>query len=408
MSLPIHTPIDTPTIAHAPQLLERVRHFVDSHLIPTEPQLYRGGDIAQAELRGLQRAAKDRGLWALPVPRELGGQGMSLADFLPISEVEGRSQFGPVALGSDTLLDVLMLHRHGSAQLRQHYLPGLVDGSLVPSYAMTEPGIAGSDPSGIRTRATRGRWHWVISGRKWFTSRAAEASFTTVLCRTEPFGKRNSEAFSLFLVPTNARGYTPVRPLPILGHMGGHWEVQYDDVEVDDEAMLGQRGRGYLIVRERLALGRTLRCMRWIGQAQRAFDLMCDRLCSRRAFDGLLADKQLLQQHVFDAFLDISTARGLVSTAVQALEGGADTAVPVSVAKVAASRALCRTVDRAIQVFGAEGLTEDTPLSVMYRDARSTRIYDGPDEVHVELVGRLLLQRRKDRQLVETVGHASN
>jgi acyl-CoA dehydrogenase len=399
MSLPAHNPVAPAAAASTTDLLEQVRDFVENHLLLNEPVLNQGGEIARAELRSLQCLAKDRGIWALPVPTELGGHGLSLAEFLPISEVEGRSGFGPVALGSDTLLDVLMLHRHGSVQLKEQYLSGLVDGSLVPSYAMTEPGSAGSDPSGIRTRATRGKWHWVITGRKWFTSRAAEATFTTVLCRTEPFGKRNSEAFSLFVVPTTARGYTLVRPLPVLGHAGGHWEVLYDDVEVDDDAMLGERGKGYRIVRERLALGRALRCMRWLGQAQRAFDLMCERLCSRRAFDGLLADKQLLQQHVFDAYLEVSAARGLIAAAVQALEAGTDAAVPVSVAKVAASRALCHTVDRAIQVFGAEGLTDDTPLSLMYREARSTRIYDGPDEVHVDLVSRLLLQRHQYRRL---------
>lgn len=398
MSIPMQKP-DTAYLEDPADVATRVGSFIDEQVIPQEPVLAGGGDTARARMRSLQHKAKAAGIWALPLPRELGGHGMSLSTFLPISEIEGRSQYGPIALGSDSLLDVLMLFRHGSSAVHQRYLPGLASGDLVPSYAMTEPGVAGSDPSRIGTRATREKWHWVIRGRKWFTSRAAEADFTTVLCRTEAGGRRTSEAFSLFVVPTSSPGYTLTRPLSVLGHNSGHWEVLYDDVEVDDDAMLGERGQGYGIARERLALGRTLRCMRWIGQAQRAFELMCSRLCTRHAFNGLLADKQLLQQHVFDSHLEIGAARGLIHTAVADLERGGDAAVAVSTAKVAASRALCNTIDRAIQVFGAEGLTEDTPLSVMHRQARSTRIYDGADEVHISLVGRLILNRQRERRI---------
>ncbi|MEV4318840.1 acyl-CoA dehydrogenase family protein [Actinocrispum sp. NPDC049592] len=387
------------------EIVSRVRSFIDEYVIPAEPALYAGGEAARPIMAELQHRAKSEGLWAFPHPVEIGGQGMPLTQYVEVAEVVGRSEFGGTALGADTLLDALMLHRHGTRHARDRYLKGVVDGQFVPSYAMTEPGEAGSDPSRIRTRAVRDGGRWTITGRKWFTSRAGEAAYTAVLCRTDPAAVTNNAAFTMFVVPTDSPGYELVRALPILGHHSGQWEVGYNDVKVDDEAVLGECGHGYDIVRERLALGRVLRCMHWIGQAQRALDLMCHRLCSRIAFNTPLAHKQLLQQHVFDTYMDISAGQALVRRAVAALEAG-DTSihgrVAISAAKVGASRAFHGAADRAVQVFGAEGLTDDTPLSYMFRHARATRIYDGPDEIHIGLVGKLLIedhQQGHDRRL---------
>jgi alkylation response protein AidB-like acyl-CoA dehydrogenase len=358
---------------------------------PAEPTLAAGGAAAAQCLAQLQRHAQASGLWTLPLPIELGGGGLDLARYAPIAEVEGASDYGPTALGSDLLLDATMLHRHGSATVRQRFLAPMVAGRIRPSFAMTEPGVSGSDPRGLRTTAAPDGEGWVVRGRKWFTSGAAAAGFTTVMCRTEGEDVPAREAFSLLVVPTEAPGYRIVRDLPVLGARGGHCEVALDEVRVPGDHLLGTRGAGLAVAAQRLALGRTLRCLRWLGQTARAYDLLRDRLVSRHASGGPLAGKQLMQQHAFDSHVDLATARALTQAAVDALVAGADPMVAVGTAKVVTARAFAAVVDRAIQVHGAEGLTDDTPLARLHRTARSARILDGPDEVHIQAVARRLL-----------------
>jgi alkylation response protein AidB-like acyl-CoA dehydrogenase len=195
----------------------------------------------------------------------------------------------------------------------------------------------------------------------------------------------------MILVPTDAPGYRIVRDTPVLGLEHGHYEVAYDDVRVPAENLLGQRGHGFVIAQERLGPGRIFHAMRWLGQAQRAFDLMCRRLNEREAFGGPLADKQLMQQHVFDSYSQIQAARLLTLQAAEQIDRGEQARVEIGAIKVFGARMLHDVVDRAIQVHGAAGLTDDTPLSRMYRMARLARLYDGPDEVHVQSVGRRIL-----------------
>ncbi len=373
-------------------LRDQVREFVDQEVIPAEPELAAAGPAARATLAALQDKARANGLWALPHPRELGGQGLRLAEYLCVSETEGRSAYGPVALGSDSLLDALMLHRHAGAEVRERFLEPLVQGRLTPCFGMTEPGRSGSDPSLMITRARPDGGGWVIDGRKWFC-RAADADFITVMCRTEPMGVPHAKAFTMFLVPLPSEGFSVVRPLTVLGAEDGHCEVAFDGVRATTRQMIGGRGEGFQICGERLSLGRTLRAMRWLGQAQRAFDLMCTRLHQREAFGGLLASKQLLQQHVFDSYTDIRAARSQVLRAAAMLDSGRDVYVEVATAKVLASNALYRVLDRAVQIHGAEGLSDSTPLERMFRWARATRIYDGADELHVHMVAKRILKR---------------
>jgi alkylation response protein AidB-like acyl-CoA dehydrogenase len=372
-------------------LLDQVRSFVFDHVCPAEPALSSGGAATAACLATLQQRARADGLWALPLPVELGGAGLDLARYAPIAEVEGASDYGPAALGSDLLLDATMLHRHGSATVRERFLRPMVTGQARPSFAMTEPGVAGSDPRGLCTVAVRDGDGWTVRGRKWFTSGAADAAFTTVICRTEAETTPAREAFSLLVVPTDAPGYRVVRDLPVLGARGGHYEIALDEVRVPGDHLLGHRGAGLAVAGERLALGRTLRCLRWLGQTARAYDLLRARLMDRQISGGLLADKQLMQQHAFDSHVDLATARAMTHAAVDCLVAGTDPAVAVGTAKVVTARAFAAVVDRAIQVHGAEGLTEDTPLARLHRTARSARILDGPDEVHVQSVARRLL-----------------
>ncbi|MCW2862845.1 MAG: acyl-CoA dehydrogenase domain protein, partial [Actinoallomurus sp.] len=313
-------------------------------------------------------------------------------DYVFVNEVQGRSEWGQLALGTFTLQDSLMLHEYAEPEWRERYLAPMVAGEISPSFAMTEPEATGSDPTGIRTTGTLEGGEWVIRGHKWFTTGAAAAAYTTVMCRTEPEDTPPHRAFSMIIVPTSTPGYRIVRETPVLGLNGGHCEVVYDEVRVPAGNLLGPRGQGFRIAQQRLGPGRIFHCMRWLGQAQRAFDLMCDRLNSRTAFGGPLADKQLMQQHVFDSYAEIQAARLLTLQAAHRIDAGDEARVEIGVIKVVGARMLHNVVDRAIQAYGAAGLTDDTPLSRMYRHAREARLYDGPDEVHVQSAARRILR----------------
>ena len=382
-------------MAGSPDTVSLVRAFVVDQVYPVEPVLAAGGGAAAQCLARLQQAARESGLWALPLPVELGGGGLDLARYAPVAEAEGASDYGPTALGSDLLLDATMLHRHGSAAVRDRFLRPMAAGRARPSFAMTEPGVAGSDPQGLRTIAVPDGDGWVVRGRKWFTSGAAQAMFTTVVCRTESDGGPDREAFSLLVVPTDAPGYRVLRELPVLGAHMGQCELALDGVRVPGEYLIGPRGGGLAVAGQRLALGRVLRCLRWIGQTARAYELLRERLRHRQVSGRPLADKQLMAQHAFDSYVDLTAARAMTRAAVDCLVAGADPAIAVGTAKVVTARAYATVVDRAIQVYGAEGLTNDTPLARLHRIARSARILDGPDEVHVQAVARRLLAPRE-------------
>ncbi|MGW2015081.1 acyl-CoA dehydrogenase family protein [Streptomyces sp. NPDC001927] len=372
---------------------ERVAAFVRTLVVPREGVLDAGGPAASAALRELREEAVTQGLWALPLPAELGGGGLGLAEYAAYAEAEGASDHGPAALGSAPLLDVRMLARHGSAGVRDRYLKQLVAGEARTCYAMTEPDVPGTDPFLTATRAERrpdGSWR--VTGRKWFTSGAGDADLVTVLARTDG-ADGDREGLSLLLVPTGSPGFRVVRELPVLG-VGGQWEIELDGVVIPGDHLVGGRGQGLAVAGERLSWGRTLRCLRWLGQAQRAFDLMCDRAVSRVGSRGPLAGHQLVQQHVFEALLALRTTRPLVHEAVSLLVAGRDARTEVGLAKVAAARMLQKVADAAIQVHGAAGLGPDTALPALFRTGRAARILDGPDELHITSVARRVLRDR--------------
>lgn len=375
------------------QTRERVRRFVEERIYPVERELDLGSRTERnLIMASLMEAAKAAGLWALGHPREIGGQGLPFLEYVHVNEVIGRSFYAMQALGTLSLQDSLMLHRYASPEWRERYLAPLVAGEIIPSFAMTEPDVASSDPTQLRTVARLEHGHWIINGRKWFTTGAGDAEYTTVMCRTEEDAPPH-ECFSMIVVPTNARGYQIVRETPLLGIAGGHWEVVYDHVRVPQQNLLGPRGKGFAIAQQRLGPGRIFHCMRWLGQAQRAFDLMCRRLNERVAFGAPLAEKQLMQSHVFESAAEIQAARLLTLEAAAQLDAGGEAREMIGLIKVVGARMLHNVIDRAIQVHGALGLTDDTPLSRMYRHAREARIYDGPDEVHIQSVARRYLRR---------------
>ncbi|QQD17927.1 acyl-CoA dehydrogenase family protein [Spongiibacter nanhainus] len=373
-----------------------VKTFLEERIYPAEPIL-QGEDKQRSmeTLRGLMAEAKTAGLWALGDPKEIGGQGMPFLEYVYINEVIGRSEYAQLVFGTYTLQDSIMLNQYASPAQREQYLAPLVAGEIFPSFAMTEPDLASSDPTQLQTSAVLENGEWVINGRKWFTTGADIAAYTTIMCRTEPEAPGHS-AFSMILVPTDHPGYKIQRDTPVLGLNTGHFEVVYDNIRVPEENLLGKRGEGFLIAQRRLGPGRIFHAMRWLGQAQRAFDLMCERLHNRSAFGGPLADKQLMQQHVFDSLSEIQACRQLTLHAAKCIDSGDPGRVEIGLIKVVGARMVHNVIDRAIQVYGAAGLTDDTPLSRMYRHAREARVYDGPDEVHIQSVAKQILKRYRD------------
>ena len=398
---------------HVKPVRDKVLAFVERECYAAEKKLHelgQGGGMgvsglndpnnqAAKVIRELQAKAKAAGLWALGHPKEIGGQGMPMRDYIYVNEVQGRSEVAPIALGTHSLQDSLMLYNHASEEIKAKYLADLVAANIYPSFAMTEPDIPSSDPTMIQTKAelVDGGKTWVISGRKWWTSNAANAPYTCVMVRTEPASTPAHASFSIILVPTSSPGYTIVRSTHVLGtHGADHSEVVYNNVRVPVSNLIGKRGQGFLIAQERLGPGRIFHCMRWLGQMQRAFDLMCDRLVTRPfRKGGVLGDTQLMQQHVFDSYCDISAHRLMTLAAAEKMDSGDYARVELAACKAWGARALQRVLDRAIQVYGAKGLTDDTPLSDMFRLGRAARFYDGPDETHIENLGRLVLEQYK-------------
>jgi alkylation response protein AidB-like acyl-CoA dehydrogenase len=380
---------------HVRPIRARVRQFIEEKIYPVEPILDRRGDAdAAALLRRLMGEAKAAGLWALGHPKEIGGQGLPFLDYVYVNEVIGRSEHAMVALGTHSLQDSIMLNLYASPDWRDRYLKQLVAGEVFPSFAMTEPDVASSDPTQLQTTAVLDGDHWVINGRKWFTTGADVAAYTTVMARTEPDAPPH-QAFSMIVVPTDTPGYNILRDVPVMGMHGGHCEVAYDQVRVPRNNLLGPRGGGFLIAQQRLGPGRIFHCMRWLGQAQRAFDLMCDRANSRIAFGSPLADKQQVQQMVFETAAEIQACRLLTLDAAHKIDSGDPARIEIGIIKVVGAQMLHNAIDRAIQVFGAKGVSADTPLERMYRHARFGRIYDGPDEVHRVSVARQILRAYK-------------
>jgi acyl-CoA dehydrogenase len=372
-------------------VVARVRAFIDERVIPLEPELH-DSTAARAKLRELHALAKEEGLWALGHPAEIGGGGMPFADYVYVNEVQGRSEYGQFAMGTHSLQDSLLLHRHATPDVRERYLRPLVEAEITPAFAMTEPGVSSSDPTQLTTTARLEGDEWVLSGRKWFVTGARDAAYVTVMCRTEEPDTPPHKAFSIILVPAGTPGYRVVREIPVLGLAHGHHELAFDEVRVPAAHLVGPRGGGFRVAQERLGPGRIFHAMRWLGQARRAFELMTARLNSRSAFGSPLADKQLLQRHVFESYAQITAARLLTLDAARQLDAGDEARVAIGLIKVVGARMLGDVVDRALQVHGAEGLSDDTPLGFMYRTARFARIYDGPDEVHIQSVARALLR----------------
>jgi alkylation response protein AidB-like acyl-CoA dehydrogenase len=380
---------------------EQVRAFMEEHVYPNEQALFREDEQADALIRDLQGKAKEAGLWAPHLPPEAGGSGSGFIEYAYLNEEIGRSFIAQLLFGCQApdAGNGEILHLFGTDEQKQRFLEPLVSGATRSFFGMTEPEVAGSDPTLLRGRAVRDGDEWVIDAHKWFSSGADGAGFGVVMVVTDPDADPHRRA-SMILVPTDAPGYELVRRVSVMGHEGRGWgthcETRFTNVRVPVSNTLGEPGDGFRIAQKRLGPGRIHHVMRWLGQMQRAFELMCSYALERKAFGGPLAEKQTIQNWIAESAAEIQACRLMTLQAAHRLDDGDEARVEISLLKFHAARVLNDVIDRALQVHGGLGMTDDAPLAVMYRMARGARIYDGADEVHKMVVARRILRAFED------------
>ncbi len=384
------------------RLLQKARKIVEEELLPLEPLLLQGRlDRLEPALEEVRRSVRAAGLWAPYLPIELGGGGLSLGAFAHLSEELGRSPLGHYAFHCQApdVGNMELLALHGSPEQRKRFLEPLARGEIRSCFAMTEPQHAGSNPVHLSTTARRDRDDYVIDGRKWFVSAADGAAFAIVMAVTDPDAESPYRRASQILVPTDTPGFRLVRNLSIMGDRGrgyfSHGEVAFEACRVPRAHRIGPEGSGFALAQERLGPGRIHHAMRWIGLAERSFHEMCSRAARRELSPGRpLASRQAVQHWIAESRAEIDAARLLVLRAAEIIDrqGAPAARVEVSLVKFFVAGVLQRVVDRAIQVHGGLGVTDDTVLSFIARHERAARIYDGPDEVHKSVVARRILK----------------
>jgi acyl-CoA dehydrogenase len=378
------------------ELRETYRAFLEQHVYPREEVLAGEDEAAQALIGELRTRAKAEGLWAPHLPPEAGGTGRGFLAYALLNEEIGRSFWGQLVFNCQApdAGNGEILHHFGTDEQKEHWLRPLVEGAIRSFFSMTEPDRPGSDPTTLQGRAVRDGDEWVIDAHKWFSSGADGAAFGIVMAVTDPDAPAHRRATQI-IVPSDTPGIE-IEPISVFGHPGRGWtthcEVRYSGVRVPVANTLGEQGDGFRIAQKRLGPGRIHHVMRWLGQMQRAFDLMCKRALEREAFGDLLAEKQTVQNWIADSAAEIQACRLLTLDAAHKIDQGDEARVEISLIKFYAARVLNEVIDRAIQVHGALGLTDRTPLSLMYVLARGGRIYDGPDEVHRMVVSRRILK----------------
>jgi len=384
-------------------VLEMVREFLAKEVYPLEP-FFVGRPFKEMwpELNRCREMVKKMELWAPNVPQELGGMGLSLVDLALMTEELGRSPLGYLIFGCQApdAGNIEILEKYATAEQREAYLLPLVRGEIRSCFSMCEPEVAGSNPTVLHTTAVRDGDRWVINGHKWFTSAADGARFAIVMAVTDPDAHMYQRA-SMIIVPSDTPGFERVRNISVMGHAGddyhSHGEILYRNCRVPVTNLLGPQGQGFVIAQERLGPGRIHHCMRWIGICNRSFDMLCERAAARDVGGGrTLAQKQIVQEWVAESRAEIHAARLAVLHAAWKIqhEGVYAAREEISLIKFFVAPIMLRVVDRAIQVHGGLGVSDDTILSFFYRSERAARIYDGPDEVHKIVLSRRILRDR--------------
>lgn len=382
--------------------LKKVHEFVYNEIIPLEAELpTKSFKDLTPRLETKRQKVKDMGLWMPQIPKEYGGMGLSLMEHGYLSEVLGRSSFGHYVFNCQApdSGNMEIMIEHGTDSQKEKYLGDLLSGKIRSCFSMVEPDAPGSNPTWLLTKATRENDEWVINGRKWFTSSADGAKFAIVMAVTSPDAPKHKRA-SMIIVPTDTPGFTNIRNISVMGSKGSDWashsEIIYDNCRVPVENLLGAEGEGFTIAQNRLGPGRIHHCMRWIGIAERAFDLMCERAVNRHVTEtSPLASQQTIQNWAAESRAEINASRLMVlDTALKIDRFGTYSARDeISIIKFYVANMLQRVLDRAIQVHGALGMTDQTPLAYWFSHERAARIYDGPDEVHKRSVSRRIFAK---------------
>ncbi|MGH8287350.1 MAG: acyl-CoA dehydrogenase family protein [Steroidobacteraceae bacterium] len=391
-------------------LQERVAAFMDAHVYPNEARL--AAQLASGPTRWkplplleeLKAKARKDSLWNLFLPDSEHGAGLTNLEYAPLCEIMGRSIWAPEVFNCSApdTGNMEVLVRYGTPEQRKQWLEPLLAGQIRSAFAMTEPAVASSDATNITTQISRDGEDYVVNGHKWWTSGASDTRcrILIVMGKTDPANPDRHRQQSMILVPRDAPGVTVKRALPVLGFDDaphGHSEIVFENVRVPRSNLLLGEGRGFEIAQGRLGPGRIHHCMRLVGAAERALELMCRRTLSRVAFGQRVADQGVWQERIAESRMLIDQARLLTLKAAHMMDtmGNKVARTEIAMIKVVAPNMACRVIDWAIQAYGAGGLTEDVPLGQLYASARSLRIADGPDEVHRNQIAKLELARYK-------------
>ncbi len=398
-------------------LRERILDFMDEHIYPQEREIMEALDAEVAPgvpypkiLVEVREQAKSEGLWNLFMPDERYGPGLTNWEYGLLCEEMGRSPAAaPMAFNcaAPDTGNMEILAEHGTEEQRERWLEPLLEGRIRSCFGMTEPEVSGSDPTLLQATAVRDGDEWVINGHKWFTSGAMGAELCIAMVVTDSEAHPYARA-SMICVPTDNPGFELVRSVSVMGHSGGpgHGEVRFEDCRVPAANLLGERAMGFVVAQDRLGPGRIHHCMRAIGTAERALEMMCRRANEREAFGGPLGEKQFVQEWIAASRMEIDQARLLTMYAAWKMDtdGKRSARQSISAIKVVAANVVMNVLDRAIQVHGALGMTDDTPLAALWRFSRMLRLADGPDEVHKMVLSRRELNRWAKRAEAETAG----
>ncbi|MCH2336630.1 MAG: acyl-CoA dehydrogenase family protein [Pseudomonadales bacterium] len=352
------------------------------------------GDDWRNAIKSLRETAREQGLWNPHMPEEWDGMGLGITAVAAMSAEAVKTPYGPYLINCQAPDEGnmhTMLH-FGTAEQKEKWLRPLCEGTARSCFSMTEPEVAGSDPTQIQTSAVKDGDEWVINGHKWFTSGAHGADFAIVIAKTDPDAEIAQARNSAFIVPTNTPGFEIVRDVQTMGGGGGHPELRYNDVRVPQENMLGEQGGGHKLGQVRLGPARLAHCMRWIGQIEQALEMLVDRAQKRYAHGSVLAEKQGIQWMMAESALELYSSKLMVLHAAYKIENEMDFRAEVSMAKHHVANTLWKTVDRALQVHGALGYSNDSPLADMLINARWARIADGSDEVHLMRIADMVIR----------------
>ena len=394
-------PIDFNLSPEVEEVRQRVRTFMDAEVRPVEEKLRQDKADRNAYVQaivGLRKKAREAGLWNPHLPPEWSGMGLGPVAMAFVSAEAGRTTIGPFVINAQAPDEGNMhtLLHWGTPEQKEKYLRPLSEGQCRSCFSMTEPEVAGSDPTLIQTTAVKDGDDWVLNGHKWFSSGAHGARFAIVIACTDPDADPPQARNSAFLVDTPTEGWEIVRDVETMAGPANHPEIRITNLRVPADAILGGRGEGHRLGQYRLGPARLAHCMRWIGTAEIALEMLVDRALNRYSHGSYLAEKQAIQWMMSESAMELYIGKLMVLHAAYKIENGLPFRQEVSMAKVHVANALWKIIDRSIQVHGALGYSTDTPLERMMRNARAARLADGADEVHMQTIARNVIKTYKE------------